>query len=256
MSTFLEEYCEAKPAWAATPRLPFVAVFPGKDIDADVINNENLNRKYRQSRWLKSPLATTKKKWSDIANNYEKNADATQQKKVKPANGQTSQRQNLRRRQIIEDCTDKTDNCGKGGDATRQTKVKPRKRQNRQKLSQRQNQRKRQNIIYAKYRQIIEDCADKANNCGKDADATRQTKVKPRKRQNRQKISLPIHRQGRSKCRAAAQQDSIARLSRVKQPVGQQIYYHQSKLGRRSTIPAPTHRVEQNSLAMVCGVYM
>ena len=82
MSTFLEEFenCEAKPAWAATPRLPFVAVFPGKDIDTDVINNENLNRKHRQSRWLKSPLATTKpgkgKKWSDIANKYGENADA------------------------------------------------------------------------------------------------------------------------------------------------------------------------------------
>ena len=71
MRTLLKEYCEAKPAWAATPRLPFVAVFPGKDIDTDVINNENLNRKYRQSRWLKSPLAT--KKLSDITSASGKN---------------------------------------------------------------------------------------------------------------------------------------------------------------------------------------
>ena len=91
----------------------------------------------------------------------------------------------------------------------------------------------------------IEDCTDKANNCGKDADATRQTKVKPLKRQNRQKLSL-------KKFLISAQQDSVARLARVKQPVGQQICYH---LDRRPTIHSPTPRVEQNSLAMVCGVY-
>ena len=146
----------AKPPWlAGTPALPFESVFPGITIETDVIEKENLNRKYRQNRWLQSPLATK-----------------------------------------------------------------------------------------------IEDCTDKANNCGKDPDATWQTKVDPQKCQKRQKLSLPMHRlRGRSKSLTPAQQDSVTRLSRVKQPLGPQILVH--------TPPsAPTNtRVNQDPMAMVCRVY-
>ena len=94
----------------------------------------------------------------------------------------------------------------------------------------------------------IEDCTDKANNCGKDADAAWQTKVDPQKCQKRQKLSLPMHRlRGRSKSLTPAQKDSVTRLSRVKQPLGPRIHTPRS---------APTNtRVNQDPMAMVCRVY-
>ena len=95
----------------------------------------------------------------------------------------------------------------------------------------------------------IEDCTDKANNCGKDADAAWQTKVDPQKCQKRQKLSLPMHRlRGRSKSLTPAQQDSVTRLSRVKKPLGPRIH-----TPRSATTNA---RVNQDPMAMVCRVYI
>ena len=91
-------YRVAKPAWVegtpgTTPTLSLESVFPGINIDIDLIKNENLHRKSRQSRWLQSALATNIGGWINAANNYGKHADAT-------ANQQTSPRQNPRKCQI------------------------------------------------------------------------------------------------------------------------------------------------------------
>ena len=91
------------PDWRSvgTPKLPFVSVFPGKNTDTDVIQNENLfkDRKYRQSRWLQAPPGSPfaiKKKCCG-SNNSGKVADATRQAKMKPAKEQRSQRHNPRK---------------------------------------------------------------------------------------------------------------------------------------------------------------
>ena len=88
------------PDWRSvgTPKLPFVSVFPGKNTDTDVIENANVDRKYRQSRWLQAPPASPfliKKKCCG-ANDSGKVANATRQTKLKPAKEQRSQRHNPR----------------------------------------------------------------------------------------------------------------------------------------------------------------
>ena len=88
-------YGVAKPAW--TPTMPFLSVFPGISSDTDLIENENLHRKSRRNRWLRSSLSTKIEESINEANKHGKHADATRQLKVETANEQTSPRQNTRK---------------------------------------------------------------------------------------------------------------------------------------------------------------
>ena len=258
---------EAKPPWVAgTPTLPFESVFPGitNDIDKDVIEKENLHRKYRQSRWLQSPLATEIEDCMDDANICGKDADATRQTKLKPRKSHTISLSPVVPK--IEHSIDETKKYGKDADKKRQTKVKPVNEQ----TSRRQNPRKGLNTsrkkMTAMHRRAkrltaassskIDGWIDEANNNGKDADASamRETKGTSRKWQNSQKLPA-MHR----RAKRAAQQDSVTRLSRVKEPVPQPIYYPQSKPSRTSATSlrstTMTRKLHRNSLSMVCGVY-
>ena len=267
---------EAKPPWVAgTPTLPFESVFPGisNDIDKDVIEKEDLHRKYRQSRWLQSPLATEIEDCMDEANICGKDADATRQTKLKPRKSHTISLSPVVPK--IEHSIDETKKYGKDADKKRQTKVKPVNEQ----TSRRQNPRKWQNggkmtAVHRRAKRLtaassskIDGWIDEANNYGKDADAsaTRQTKGNPQKWQNRQIWQKWPTMDRRAK--RAAQQDSVTRLSRAKQSVRERTfyrgYYPQSKPSRTSSIQShsprsanTTRRVHQNSFSMVCGVYI
>ena len=231
-------------------------------------------------RTYTSPVVTKVKDCIDEANNCGKDADATRQTKAKPRKWQNRQKSppGSPLSPVVtktEDSIDEANNSGKDADATRQTQVKPvneqtprrqnpRKWQNRGKMTAMHRRAKR---LTAASSSKIDGWIDEANNYGKDADAsaTRQTKGNPQKWQNRQIWQKWPTMDRRAK--RAAQQDSVTRLSRAKQPVRERIssrgYDSHRKPSRTSSIQShsprsanTTRRVHQNSFSMVCGVYI